>query len=227
VRFTFAILLLLGAASTSFGDLVVSYSAVSDIGNSAPNPPFSAHDDVSGDDLSTGSGLTPVADSAFWEFAGWTEEDFGHALVANDVWQWGFDVTGNVALDLTTMNVTLNTKNTGPSNVEIQAAINGGTPVSLLSVSGLTNSVVVYPVNLSALPTLGMADSIVFTLAGWGSSSIGSLLLANAATAIVVNGNFSPAAIPEPNAFWLGAVVCGLAAGAGCLRLARAKRTRH
>ena len=227
MRFFIAVALSLCVASTSFGDLVISYSAVPEAGNEVSNPPYSAHAAVSGDSLSAGSGLTPVAGSAFWNFKDWSGTDFSTSLAANDYWQWGFDVIGSVALDLTTIDIRLATRDGGPPDAKVQAAINGGAAVDVLTASGITTGGAVYSANLSLLPTLGLGDSIVFSLAGWSDQALGSLTLENAngaGTAIIINGNFSPAAIPEPGATWLGVVVCGLAATAGVLRLTRTRR---
>jgi hypothetical protein len=97
------------------------------------------------------------------------------AVAANDFWRWGFDVTSAVFIDLTTMDIRLDRSGTGPDDFEIQASVNGGPGVSVLThnYNDSDQAVNFLDVNLSALPLLQQGDSVVFTLGAYNSEGTG------------------------------------------------------
>ena len=67
---------------------------------------------------------------------------------------------------LATMDIRLDRSGTGPDDFEIQASVNGGTAVSLLThdFNDSANEVEFTNVDLSAIGALTQGDSVVFTL---------------------------------------------------------------
>lgn len=173
---------------------------------------------VTADDLVAGSGLNVQTFSTF-NFTGWntTSTSFAAAVAENDFWTWGFDVTSSDPLDLTTMDIRLDRSGSGPDDFEIQASVNGGTPVTVLthdyedSSSGVTFT----GVDLSGIATLNQGDSVVFTLAAFNSESnagsfdLETVTFPGGSDSLVINGEFATVAIPEPSSvalMMLGAV---------------------
>ncbi|MEO1082053.1 MAG: ExeM/NucH family extracellular endonuclease [Pseudomonadota bacterium] len=125
------------------------------------------------DQLSAGAGLSANSGGT-WNWRGWdtASTSFGDALAAGDFWTWGFDV-GAASVTPTSMDIRLDRSGSGPDDFEIQASVNGGTPVSVLTFDyGDSGSGVDFvAVDLSSIGTLNAGDSIVFTLAAFNSES--------------------------------------------------------
>ncbi|MEM6552924.1 MAG: PEP-CTERM sorting domain-containing protein [Planctomycetota bacterium] len=145
---------------------------------------------------------------------------FADAVADDEIWTFGFDVTGAVFIDLTTFDIRLDRSGTGPDDFEIQVSVNGDTPVSVLTFDygDTTAGVDFLGVDLSALPTLTTGDSVVFTLGAFNSeSTAGSFDLetidfgGSDPRALRIEGTIT--AIPEPASLGLLAVGGLLIAG--------------
>jgi hypothetical protein len=166
--------------------------------------------EVTADLMSAGSGLTANT-GLTWNWKNWdtASTNFSSAVAANDFWTWGFDVTSNVSVDLTTFDIRLDRSGTGPDDFEIQASVNGATGVSLLTYDfgGGTNGVNFLGIDLSILPTLNLGDSIVFTLAAFNSGgTAGTFDLETAGgssdpRALRIEGTIT--SVPVPATLWL------------------------
>ena len=133
---------------------------------------------LAADDLSAGGGLTANSGGTY-NWRGWNDDNptasFADAVGDGDFWSWGFDVTDALNVDLTSFDIRLDRSGTGPNQFEIQASVNGGTGISLLSDDfGTSSSGRDYVgIDLTALGTLTQGDSVVFTLAAFGVDSGG------------------------------------------------------
>ena len=164
-------------------DIVVQYpTAPSD-----PNATLAAtiENGVTATDLSTGGGLQSNTFST-WNWQDWgvtgssgpyeTYPTFADAVANGKFWTWGFQVaTGTTISDLT-LDTRLDRSGTGPNQVEIQASVNAGPAVSVLTFDyGTSGSGVDFiGVDLSALGTLNGGDNVSFTLAAFGEDSGGA-----------------------------------------------------
>lgn len=168
---------------------------------------------VSGDSLATGGGLTSATGGTY-NWSGWDTANttFAAAVTAGDFWSWGFDVTADVTIDLTAMDIRLDRSGTGPDDFEIQVSVNGGTGISILTYdyADSGSGVDFVGIDLSSVPSLVQGDSVVFTMAAFNSEgSTGTFDLET-----VDFGGDDPRSIritgtvPEPSAALLGA--CGL-----------------
>lgn len=220
-RFAIAALIAgLSAAGSAQAAVIVQYDGASP--NTTSVAAVAADASVSADNLTAGSGLNTTNFSTF-NFTGWdtTSTSFADAVAANDFWAWGFDVTAAATtIDLTTMDLRVDRSGSGPDDFEIQASVNGGTPVSLLThdYNDSGSGVNFTGVDLTALGTLTTGDSVVFTLGAYNSESEnGSLDLENLTfpggnDGIVINGTV----VPEPTSLAL--------LGLGGLVVARRRR---
>lgn len=211
-----------GAANA---DVIVQYDTAASQSN-ATLTASSADAAVSADLMAAGSGISAASGST-WNWNSWdtANTSFASAVAAGDFWTWGFDVTAaNTTVDLSDFDIRLDRSGTGPDDFEIQASINGGTPISLLTFDyGDTDVGVDFiGVSLASLPTLVTGDSIVFTLAAWNSEgSAGTFDLETVdfngsdPRSLRINGTVTTNSIPEP----ASVALIGLAfAGFGLIR---------
>ncbi len=139
---------------------------------------------LTADNLVAGGGLTANSGGT-WNWREWAnngspdtpDASFDAAVADGDFWTWGFDVTTPLTVvDLTTFDIRVDRSGTGPNEFEIQASVNGGTAVSLLThdFGDGTTGVDFVGVDLSAIGLLSTGDSVVFTLAAFGADSGGT-----------------------------------------------------
>ncbi len=152
--------------------IVTEYTTVA----STTNPTITAgtvHPNVTAAPLSAGSGITANAGST-WNWRGFNTTSYAAAVAAGDFWTWGFEVTGPTSFNLTTMDIRVDRSGTGPREFEIQASVNTGTPVSLLTYDFGSGDVGVNftNVNLSALGLLETGDVVTFVLGAFNASSV-------------------------------------------------------
>lgn len=210
--------------ASSYAAIVLQYNTAA----STDNPslaPASADAAVTATNLSAGSGLTAANGSTYnWNQWDPASVSFADAVAANDFWTWGFTVSGNATVALEDFDIRLDRSGTGPDDFEIQASVNGGAGVSLLthdfgdSASGVDFTAV----SLAALPTLNNGDSVVFTMAAFNSEGTGGTFDLETVDfggsdprALRINGTVT--AVPEPSSLALLAV----AGVAGAIRRRR------
>lgn len=213
-----AFVMTVAGGTTASAATVVQYGTAGSVTSLAPEV---VDPSVSGDDLSAGSGLA-VNNFSTFNFDGYDTDNtsFADAVADDEIWTFGFDVTGAVFIDLTTFDIRLDRSGTGPDDFEIQVSVNGDTPVSVLTFDygDTTAGVDFLGVDLSALPTLTTGDSVVFTLGAFNSeSTAGSFDLetidfgGSDPRALRIEGTIT--AIPEPASLGLLAVGGLLIAG--------------
>ena len=205
-------------------DIILDYNvADSELGNLSPT---NVNANVSGDDKVAGSGLLVNTSGATWNWRSWntSNNSFADAVAADDVWTWGFDVTNAVTIDLTTMDIRVDRSGSGPKQFEIQASVNGGAAVSLLThnFGSSTSGSDFGGIDLSSLGTLKNGDSVEFTLAAWESSNVSGTFDLETFTSQTygtrINGTITP--VPEPAAL-------GVMSGLGCFLLLRRWRRKR
>ncbi len=182
---------------------IVGYDA--GVTDSFTSPSVVTAPEVTADLLTAGPGLTDATGLTF-NFGGWNgATDFASAVSAGNVFTWGFDVTDNVLINLTTLDMLIDRSGSGPPNFSVQAAINGAPGVIVYSKSALSeNGETLLGNDISALlPTLIQGDSIVFTLGAWGATSASGTLdfePYSGSVGLAVNGDIAPgpAPVPEP-----------------------------
>jgi hypothetical protein len=168
-----------GSASAA---IIVSYPSVSSLDHSNRSVAPDAVNSVAADNLTAGPGLMPsdFADTGIWRWTGWSfgsqdDTSFDLAVAGGDFWTWGFEVTAaETSIDLTSLSMRLSG---GSMGYEIRVQVNGGAAVPLLFPDGDTHDSIdgdrfyVSPddISLSFIPTLKTGDTILFTLAGFGS----------------------------------------------------------
>ena len=211
LKFFVAIFVLSGNVSA---DIILDYDvADSDLGNLSPT---NVNANARADDMAAGSGLTVKSQGPSWNWKDFNTNtnSYADAVAANDVWTWGFDVRTVSTIDLTTMDIRLRRSNLGPSDFEIQAAVNGGSSVSLLThnFGGSTSITDFTAIDLSSLGTLKNGDSVVFTLGAWGGSNLNAAFDLEAfvgqSYGVRINGDVE--SVPEPTTLML-LVVLGIA----------------
>ena len=178
---------------------------------------------VAGDNMTAGVGLNVNAAGSTWNWRDWdvANASYAEAVAAGDLWSWGFDVVTSNVVDLSALAIRVDRSGTGPTAFEIQASVNGGTGISLLTHDfGSSSSGVTFPdIDLSAIPDLVMGDSVMFTLAAFNSTSAsGTFDLeafnSSSPLALSIEGTVSSAAVPEPSSVGLCAVaLAGLGLG--------------
>lgn len=199
----------LAAASAQAG-LVLQYGTA---GNTTSLAPAVVDASVSGDNLTAGTGID-VQNFSTFNFTNWNPANtsFADAVADDEIWQWGFDVTDMVDIAMTTMDIRLDRSGSGPDDFEIQASVNGGTAVSILThdYGDSASGVDFLDVDLTTLGTLSMGDSLVFTLAAFNAEATGGtfdLETINPGEAIVINGDITPAmgggSVPTPGVLLL------------------------
>ncbi|MEM1271883.1 MAG: PEP-CTERM sorting domain-containing protein [Bacteroidota bacterium] len=188
-------------ASSADASVILQYATA---GSTSTLSPVIADPGIAADDLQAGTGIVAQTFSTF-NFNDWDTDNtsFADAVADDEVWTWGFDVTSPLDLNLTTLDVRLDRSSTGPDDFEIQASVNGGTPVSVLTFDfGDSSAGVEFEdVDLSGLGTLSTGDSVVFTLAAFNSETTGGTFDLETFTfpggndALIISGVF---VIPEP-----------------------------
>jgi hypothetical protein len=201
-------------AQASVADLIIQYSTANGVTSMAP---VATNPAVSGDNMIAGSGLATQSGGT-WNFSQWNiaSTSFAAAVAANDFWSWGFDVTSLALIDLTTMDVRLDRSTTGPDDFEIQASVNGGPGITVLThnYNDSDTAVNFLNVDLSTLPLLVQGDSVVFTLGAFNSEAAGgtfdleTITFPGGTDAIVIEGTV--VAVPEASAFLFGGLICGV-----------------
>lgn len=186
-------------------DIILDYNAAS----STTNPTLTAtnvNSNVTADAMAGGAGITATSGSGSWNWRSWdtANSSYAAAVADSDIWTWGFDVTQNVQLDLTTMDIRLDRSSQGPSSFEIRASVNGGSATSLLIVPSLAVGGQDFAaIDLSSLGPLSQGDSVVFTLGAFNSSHINGTFELETFTSqtygLRINGTIT-AAVPEPAA---------------------------
>lgn len=186
-------------AVSASGEVIVQYATAGSVTSISP---IIANANVAADDLTAGPGLNVQTFSTF-NFTGWdtASTDFDAAVAAGDFWSWGFEVTGNDII-LETLDTRLDRSGSGPDDVEIQASINGGTGVTVFTFDYADSGAGVnFPgIDISALGTVTLGDTVVFTLAAFNSESdagsfdLETLTFPGGTDSLVVNGTV----VPEP-----------------------------
>jgi hypothetical protein len=129
---------------------------------------------ITADALSAGPGLVPNSGST-WNWRDWdtASTSFSEAVAAGDFWTFGFEVTGNVFVSPTALDIRLDRSGSGPDDFELVASVNDGAPISVLSFDygDASSGVDFVDVDLTALGQLGPGDSVVFTIAAFNSES--------------------------------------------------------
>jgi hypothetical protein len=202
----FAILLSLAFVTQANAAMIVEYGA--DTSTGFVTLPDANAAEVTPANLIAGSGLVD-ASGGTWNFSGWdtASTSFAAAVAANDNWTWGFTVSDDVNIDLTTMDIRLDRSGTGPDDFEIQASVNAGTPITVLShnFNDSDASLDFLGVSLASLGTLSLGDVVTFTLGAYNSEGTGgtfdmeTINFGGGGTyGLIINGDVS-AVIPEPS----------------------------
>ena len=190
------LLLILFVAPTVTAEVIVGYEALNSPDESAVSDVM---ENVIALDLSRGLGLMPGSGSTF-NSAGWNEE-------SNDYLEWGW--TSSDPLDLTDLDLRYDRSNSGPAEIEISLAVNGGNFESIfvdpdVSVAGEDN----LDVDLSAFTNVTSATFRLFGAhadAFTGTLDIEPLTVVSPPRGIVVNG---VTAVPEPEGLTLLLIAC-------------------
>ncbi len=180
---------------------------------------------ISADNLIGGSGLTPKDEgSGQFAFQGWTTDATAQdAIDANDFFQWGFDITGSIDLDLTSMDISLDRTFSGPDDFEIRASVNGGASSTVFthdfngSFGSAQNFTNIDLTGFASLQNLTQGDSVVFLLPAFSGSGT-NLGIVNQGSftdgdGLVINGDVT--VVPEAEHYSL--IFCGTLMGLGCL----------
>ena len=182
-------------SGVSYGDVIVQYGSVNGVTNLAASA-VDSH--VTAADLTAGAGIAP-ASGGTWNWKGWEIDNasYADALADDEVWTWGFTVDAN-GVDLTTMDLRVDRSGTGPDDFEINAVVtpNGdsaGAPILLLTYDYFDSDdpVNFLDVDLTAIASLAVGDSIEFSLAAFNSEgSIGTfdLEVVSGSESIIING---------------------------------------
>ena len=201
-----AVLWILIPASGTCAALVLEYQTAA----SSTNPtlaPSAAASEITATDFSAGSGITAASGGTF-NFNGWDSGNasFDGAIGDGDFFRFGFTVTSNVVVDLMDFDIRLDRSGTGPDEFEIQASVNGGAGISLLTFDFMDTDAGVefLGTSLAAIPELFAGDTIVFTIGAFNSEgAAGTFDLENISgadsRAVRVNGAIT--AVPEPAGF--------------------------
>ena len=151
-------------------DSLVRYVSVSAVDNPTITPSF-VNPALTATDLVAGAGLTPqTAGSYNWRSWDTESVSFEDAVAAGDFFSWSVTATQDVTL--TSMIIRLDRSSTGPVNFEIQASLNGATPVPLDTFDfGTGDDGEDRDLSLAAIGDLVSGDSVVFTLAAFNSTA--------------------------------------------------------
>lgn len=156
----------------SYAQTVLEYQTASSTDN-ATLPPSTSDPTISATDLTAGSGIIANGGST-WNWRGFDPDNasFADAVADGDFWRWEFTVIGE-SVDLSALDIRVDRSGTGPDDFEIQAVVNSGTPISILTYdfNDGTAGVDFTNVDLSGIPILNTGDVVVFTLAAFNSES--------------------------------------------------------
>ncbi len=167
---------------------------------------------ITADVLAQGGGLTANTGTT-WNWNNWdpASTSAAAAVAAGDFWSWGFDVTEDVEISLATLDIRYDRSGTGPDDVEITVAVNGGaaTVIHTHDFADTDSAYVAGGIDLTGvteLQSLMQGDSVEFTFAAFNSEQSGGTFdlennagFANGA-GLVING----ALIPESASLLLG-----------------------
>lgn len=187
-------------------------------------PAANVDPNITADVLAQGGGLVANTGTS-WNWNNWdtASTSAAAAVAAGDFWSWGFDVTGDVEISLATLDIRYDRSGTGPDDVEITVAVNGGaaTVVHTHDFADNADAYVAGGIDLTGiaeLQSLVQGDSVAFTLAAFNSESAAGTFdlefhtgFADSA-GIVING----ALVPESTSLLLGSL--------GLLALLRRRR---
>lgn len=198
-------------------DIILEYNTAASTTNASLSP-TNVNANVSGDSMVTGGGLAANAGST-WNWRGWDTDNlsFGDAVADGDTWLWGFDVTGDVTIDLTSFDIRVDRSGSGADDFEIQVSVNGGAGVSVLThdFNDSGSGVNFDDVDLSSIATLNNGDSVVFTLGAFNSESTSGTFdletFSGQTYGLQINGDISALAVPEPTSLGLLGIVAGSA----------------
>lgn len=195
------------------GEVIVGYESTNPEGDVAASEVASGVNALA---LTRGPGVSRSGGTTF-NTRGWSTQD---ALDPDDYLQWGWE-SSTTRFDLDTLDVRYDRSSSGPSQLEVHLAVNGGGFESIfcdkeVDASGET----LQGIDLGAYDSV---ESAIFRLYGYDSSrTSGTFDLENFATdpnrAIVVHGTAS--SVPEPSTVGLL-----LSLGVGAIGLTR-KRQR-
>ena len=178
-------------------EVIIAYDAMNSATGAAATETFP---DLIPLELSRGDGLG-AASGGTYNSSGWTTD-------ANDYLAWGWQ--SSIPLDLTDLDLRYDRSNSGPTQIEILLAINGGDFTSVYFDSDvMLNGEDGWDINLSDFMSVSSAE---FRLLGSGATSASGTLDIEPLSGvipdrgIVVNGVKS---VPEPSSLHLlGAVGC-------------------
>lgn len=167
---------------------------------------------VSQFNLGRSIGLTQNSGATF-NSRDWEEgTDKASALANNNAIFWGFNTTS--AYDLTSLEISYDRSNTGPSNIAIELFLNGALQGEIFGDSDVSPTGETALVDLSAFNAV--VGSVFFRLSGWGASSANGtfdieneLALGSENYGIIISGDLTVPAVPLPASLPL------LAAGLG------------
>jgi hypothetical protein len=196
-----------GSSRVLYAALVVDYASSASAGSLGASGTGTS---VSGLSLSRGTGLTATGGSTY----GATEWTSAGTADANDYFQWGF--TSTQPYDLTNLEIAFRSSkasganNGGPNSADFQISVNGGSFVSFATLTGFQDSTQVSTISLSSFTNVSSATFRLYGLSAENSSGVLDIVnsLSGNTRGIVVNGTLS--AIPEPAAFLLGGLICGI-----------------
>ncbi|UZK67796.1 PEPxxWA-CTERM sorting domain-containing protein [Sphingomonas sp. M1-B02] len=212
---------LLAIANPAYAASLLQYNFSDNSGITATEAPSFVAANLTGVNFTRGSGLTPVSASDGFNSSGWS----AFASNANDYLNFGFNVTTGYSAVVNQLAFTSSRSNTGPSNMAVFAAVDGG---AFTQVSTFTQSTSDTSRILDFAPLTG-ASSIFFRIVATSAASApgGTFRVENYtpstnASPFSLNGNVSaiPVAVPsvpEP-ATWAMMLMGFGAIGAGMRR---------
>ena len=98
--------------------------------NGTTDPPNVEGLGIAGNDLSRGSGIIENTGTTF-NSRGWDGANLSEAQANNEYLEWGFTVISPI--DLATLDIRYDRSSTGPTQIDIHLAVNGGGFVSVFT----------------------------------------------------------------------------------------------